>query len=140
MFDLRNFIIRKIVYIDPSCRFAQAAKLLCASSQIVLPVVNECVEPVGILTEKDILAGLCSGIDRNTKAAECMQTRFTVISEDIGLIDIVHIFAGENYRQIMVVSEEVLVGLVNRMAIIKYLIDEKSAASRRSNNKIASKV
>jgi predicted transcriptional regulator len=133
VFDLRNFIVRGLVYIDPNCQFARAAKLLCASSQIILPVVNECLEPVGILTEKDILAGLCNGIDRNTKAAECMQTKFTVISENIGLIDIVRIFASENYKQIMVVCEGVLVGLVNRTAIIKYLLDEKSAAGRQLN-------
>ena len=136
MFDLRDFIVREIVYIDEDCRLGQAAEMLCDSGQVVLPVVNQCLELVGILTEKAVLAYLCSGRDRNIKAAKCMQTKFTSVDENTGFIDVVCVFARENYRQIPVVSEQVLVGLFNRTDIIRYLMDAKSAASRRSNKKV----
>ncbi|MDD5134631.1 MAG: CBS domain-containing protein [Phycisphaerae bacterium] len=139
MFNLGDFIVRNVAYVDENCGLTQAAKLLCVSGQIILPAVDDCIKPVGVLTEKDILRRFLKSKGKDSKVAEGMHTNFTAIGENAGLIDIVRIFAGENFSQIMVVSEGVLVGLVNRTAIIKYLMDEKSAASRRLNA-IAGKV
>ncbi len=124
MFDIKELIRNDIAFIDHHCRLAEAARLLCVSDQLVLPVVNECFEPVGMLTERDVLAWLCSGKDRNARVADYVRTEFTTIDDRAGLVDVICIFAGENHREILIVSDGVLAGLIKRGNLIKYLIDK----------------
>ena len=128
MFDIKELIRNDIAFIDSHCRLSEAAGVLCVSDQLVLPVVNECLEPVGIVTERDVLAWLCSGKDRKAKVSGCMRTEFATIDDRAGLIDVVYIFAEENHREIPVVSDGVLTGLIRRSSLIKYLVDKKAAA------------
>ncbi len=128
MFDIKELIGSEVVFVDNCCQLAEAARLLCISDQLVLPVVNECLEPVGIVTERDVLAWLCSGKDRKAKVSDCMRMKFATIDTCAGLADAVCIFAEENHREIPVVSDGVLKGLIKRGSLVKYLIDEKAAA------------
>ena len=135
MFDIKDFIRSDAVFVDSQCQITEAARLLCTSGQIVLPVVNQCLEPVGILTEKDILAWLYNGRKRDAKVTDCMRVKFTTLDDKTGLIDMVYIFAGGNYREIPVVSNGVLTGLIKRGDVIKYLVDQKTAADRQVEKK-----
>lgn len=136
MFDIKDFIRSDAVFVDSQCQIAKAARLLYTSGQIVLPVVNQCLEPIGILTEKDILAWLYNGRKRDAKVTDCMRVEFTTLDDKTGLIDMVYIFAGENYREIPVVSNGVLTGLIKRGDVIKYLLDKRTTAGKQAKNKI----
>jgi predicted transcriptional regulator len=136
MFDIKELIRKDAAFIDDHCRLAEAARLLCVSDQLLLPVVNECLEPIGVVTEKDVLGWLCAGRDRDAKVADCMQTEFTTLDDSAGLIDVVYMFARENHREIPVVSDGVLAGLIKRGNLIKYLIDKKTAANRGAEKKM----
>ena len=135
MFDIKELIRNDIAFIDDRCRLAETARLLCISDQLILPVVNECLEPVGIVTEKDVLSWLCTGRDRDAKAADFMQTKFTTLDYGAGLIDVVYMFTVEKHREIPVVSDGVLAGFIKRGSLIKYLIDKKASAGRQPKEK-----
>jgi predicted transcriptional regulator len=132
MFDIKKLIKNDIAFIDCSCLLAQAAKLLSVSDQWVLPVVNEYLEIIGIVTEKDVLAWLCSGKDRKAKAIDYMRTEFVTIDAGAEIAIIAYIFAEENYKEVPVVSDGILTGLITRSSVIKYLIDEKAAIKVQS--------
>ena len=132
MFNLSDLMVRQMVFVRQDCRIGQAAKLLCACNQTILPILNQCSEIVGILTEKDILKWLCNLRDKNAEVLMCMRTKFVCIATNTGLIDLVRLFAEKNYRHVLVVSDGVLMGVVNRTDLIKYLLsigmtDEKTA-------------
>jgi predicted transcriptional regulator len=135
MFDIKDLISKDISFVVDHCQLAEAVRLLCTSDQFLLPVVNQCLEPVGILTEKDVLAWLCNGRNKNAEVVDCMQTEFITLDDKTGLIDMMCIFARENHREILVVSDGVLTGLIKRGNIIKYLIDKRTAASGRVEKK-----
>jgi predicted transcriptional regulator len=130
MFDLKDLTRDKIAYIDERWRLDEAAEVLCNCDQVFLPVVNRNLEPVGIITEKDILSWVCNGRDKNARVSDCMRTKFTTIDSKTSLVDLVYIFARENHSQMQVVSNGIVCGLIKRSSVIKYLLDRKKAAGK----------
>lgn len=130
MFDLKDLIRDKIAYIDERWRLDEAAVLLCNCDQVFLPVVNRNLEPVGIITEKDILNWVCNGRNKEARISDCMRTEFTTVDSGTGLVDLVYIFAKENHCQMQVVSDGIVCGLIKRSSLIKYLLDKERAADK----------
>lgn len=130
MFNLKDLTRDRIAYIDERWRLNEAADLLCSCDQVFLPVVNRNLEPVGIITEKDVLTWICNGRDMNARISDCMRTEFMTIDDKTGLVDLVYMFARENHCQMQVVSNGIVSGLIKRGSIIKYLLERKKAAGK----------
>jgi CBS domain-containing protein len=61
-----------------------------------------------------------------------MRTEFVTIDAGAEIAIIAYIFAEENYKEVPVVSDGILTGLITRSSVIKYLIDEKAAIKVQS--------
>ena len=77
-------------------------------------------EPVGIVTERDILRRVvCKEIDiHNTKVGEIMTGKVVTVNHDASLLEVTRLMSENNFRRILVVKKRKLVGIVTAKDVI----------------------
>jgi len=98
-----------------------------------IPIVNDRLEFIGLVTHRDILSATISkfaDVDKKTRdeidegipASEVMRTDVTVITPDTSLRDAAEILLNHKYGCLPVVEEGVLVGIITEADFLKLTI------------------
>jgi CBS domain-containing membrane protein len=98
-----------------------------------IPIVNDRLEFIGLVTHRDILSATISkfaDVDKKTRdeidegipASEIMRTDVTIISPDTSLRDAAEILLNHKYGCLPVVEEGVLVGIITEADFLKLTI------------------
>ena len=87
-----------------------------------LPVVNDDMSIIGIVTEKDVLALLYNIEDRMRKVEDFMTEEVVCFDEDDSLISITECLIESNIRRVPITSQGKLVGVISRKDIISYIL------------------
>jgi CBS domain-containing protein len=77
-------------------------------------------KPVGIVTERDILRRVvCKEIDiHTTKVRDIMTDKVVTVHHDASLLEVTRLMSKNNFRRILVVKKEKLVGIVTAKDVI----------------------
>jgi CBS domain-containing protein len=87
-----------------------------------LPVVNDDMHLLGMVTEKDILKILLYEKDiKNRTASDLMTMGITSFDEDEDLMPIIKSLVENNFRRVPILSDEKLVGIISRRDILGFL-------------------
>ncbi|MBW8036025.1 MAG: CBS domain-containing protein [Planctomycetes bacterium] len=100
----------------------EAIRTLVDNNITGLPVVDDDMNLVGVITEKDVLSLLYDNRDESGKVEDFMTEK--VISFDPGdsLIDIADSFINNHFRRVPIVTNGKLVGIISRKDIIAYIL------------------
>lgn len=100
-----------------------AVKILLDSDVTGLPVVDDDMTLLGIITEKDVLR-LLSQVENDSVTVEQFMTQDVVSFDDeTDLIAICEYLIESDFRRVPITSQGKLAGIISRRDIIKYILE-----------------
>jgi len=103
----------------------RAMELIAAGDITGLPVVDDSMKLVGIVSEKDLINLLC---DPNAKAGlvqDCMTRDVVSFDWDDSLFEVCHCLINNNFRRIPILEKGKLTGIISRRDIIIYITQNR---------------
>jgi len=122
MFKAKTIMSTKVISVKRQTEIYEAIRMLAENNVTGLPVINDDMRIVGIITEKDVLH-LLYDIDAKPGKVEDFMTKGVVsFDEDDSLIDITECFLKNSFRRVPITAGGRLVGIVSRKDIIAYIL------------------
>jgi CBS domain-containing protein len=103
----------------------RAMELIAAGDITGLPVVDEEMKLVGIVSEKDIINLLCDPDAKAGLVQDCMTREVTSFDWDDSLFEICHCLINNNFRRIPILEKGKLTGIISRRDIIIYITQNR---------------
>jgi CBS domain-containing protein len=141
MFTAKDFMTNDVVSVKKDAPIYEALMLLRKNDIAGMPVIDNDMIVIGIITEKDVLKMFWAEGDDQNKTVDFYMTRPVVsFGVDESLESICDVLIAKNFRRVPVVSTEgKLVGIISRPDIIDYIILQKQInAAEFSDTKLTS--
>jgi len=123
MFETRAIMTTDVIYVKRDVPIGRAIEILVENDLTALPVVDEDMALLGIVSEKDVLGLLSDLEDDLAKVEDFMTTDVVSFSEDEDMIAICECLVNSHFRRVPIVADGKLVGIVSRKDIIKYILE-----------------
>lgn len=119
----KDIMTEPVVSVDKDTPMHQVAQILATNNISGIPVVDEDMAVVGIITEKDVLDlfHVLQYADSRTVNSSMTQSVTTFDAED-DLEDICQCFKNSHFRRAPVISNGKMVGIISRRDLILYMI------------------
>ncbi len=116
---LRNFIHKKVIMLDVDQTIEEAAKTM-RDEQIGSILVSEKGEPVGIITERDILYKVVAGgkDPSELKIKEIVSKLLIFIDSNAKVKDAIALMVKKNIRRLVVMDGKSLSGVISQRAVV----------------------
>ena len=121
---VRDYMATDLLTIGPDTEIMRAIHLLVERDISGIPVVDEQMQVVGILTERDcIRTALQAGYfdEAGGLVADYMSAPVHTVGPDDSLMDLAELFAASPFRRCPVVEEGRLIGLICRRDVLSAL-------------------
>ncbi len=132
MFDITDIMKTDVITVKKDTPIYEAMQQLVENNITGLPVVDDNMALVGIVTEKDMLRlivdldilKLVSELDESsTSVAKYMTEEVVSFSPEDSLLEICDCLLEKNFRRIPIVSDGKLVGILSRKDIIGHMLE-----------------
>ncbi len=112
-------VMRKKIRATENTTVREAAHLLISNALPGVPVVNERMEVIGVVTECNVLNAVREGADLDTvTAGRIMMNNFATADAEASCRDLIQMMLSNNYPVIPVVHNKKYVGVVSRHMIM----------------------
>ena len=132
MLTAGDFMTKKVVSVKKDTQIYEALELLRKNDITGMPVIEDDITIVGIITEKDVLRLFYADGDDQNKTVEFFMTQPAVsfgMSES--LESVCDFLMVKHFRRVPVVSTKgKLVGIISRPDIIEYIITQRQMSVR----------
>jgi len=120
----------EVICVSKDTPVIEAIELMASKHVTGIPVVEEDMTLVGILTEQDVLR-LCHTFDeeKDRKVEQFMTQSAVHFSVDEPLLDICFCLRDNAIRRVPVTSDGKVVGVVSRSDIINYILQQSRLVS-----------
>ena len=126
MFKVRDVMVPAVVSIRPDMPIYEAIRLMVNRNITGLPVVDEKLNIVGILSEKDVLHLLYdTGIHADRTVSDYMSTESVTYDVEDSLIDACDCLLENPFRRFPVTRNGKLTGIVSRLDLIRAILKIK---------------
>lgn len=122
-FDTKSIMTTKVVTVGRDTLLSEAVDILVENNITGLPVVEDDMTLVGIISEKDLLSLVENVHDETTKVEDVMSAEVVSFDQDEDMIPICECLVNSNFRRVPITSEGKLVGIISRKDIIKYILE-----------------
>lgn len=123
MNEIKAIMTTDVITVGRNTSIYDAIEILLENDITGLPVVNDDMTLVGIITEKDILK-LLSVLENDSAIVEDFMTKETVsFDQEENLIAICECLTRNHFRRIPITSQGKLTGIISRKDIIRYILD-----------------
>jgi CBS domain-containing protein len=122
MFKAKDIMKADVITVTGQTPIYEAIRILVEDNVTGLPVVNDDMRILGIITEKDVLALLYNIEDRMGKVEDFMTHDVVSFDENDSLIGITECFIESNIRRVPITSQGRLAGVISRKDIIAYIL------------------
>jgi CBS domain-containing protein len=109
----------------------EAIEILATKNVTGLPVVDDSMNLLGIVSEKDLIKFLYEPITKPTNIEDFMTEDVITFNQDDSLFDICDCLINNNFRRVPILNQGRLVGIISRADIIVYILKNKSAVFKR---------
>jgi len=119
---VRDFMDKVVPTVTPDMAILEAVDFLLEKHVTGAPVVDPEGKLIGMLTEKDCLRLLSTGVDGDVPKGtvrDFMTTKTDSVSPDMNVYFVAGLFLGANYRRFPVVEKGKLVGAITRYDILR---------------------
>jgi CBS domain-containing protein len=124
--SVREVMTAGLITITPDASIADAAQTLLDHEITGLPVVDNTMNLLGILSEKDILKLLDNGPAQPWRVLDVMTFNVTSFDVDDSLYDVCECLARNSFRRVPVLGRGKLVGIVSRADLIVYILKNRA--------------
>jgi CBS domain-containing protein len=123
MFTAEEIMTKNVISVTRETPIREAMELMIKHRISGLPVVDEDMNLVGVLSEKDVVSLLydMEALD-SQKVRNFMTERAMVFDVDDSLVDICDFFAKNLFRRVPITSDGKLVGIISVPDIIQYTL------------------
>jgi CBS domain-containing protein len=131
-----NFLARDVMRyglftVRPETTIYEAMDILASKNITGLPVVDDCMNLVGIVSEKDIL-GLLYGVEtRPQTVGEIMTEEVVSFNHNDSLFDVCDCLINNDFRRVPILDRGKLVGIITRTDIIEYILRNQAGVFKQ---------
>jgi CBS domain-containing protein len=130
MVKAKQLMTTDVVTVTKETPITEVVQLMVDHNITGIPVVEEDMTLVGMVTEKDILRLLYAGEGAKRKPVEEFMTRPAIhFDEEESLRDISDCLMSYDFRRVPITSGAKVVGVISRHDILKYMAEARAAAS-----------
>ena len=104
----------------------EAMDILATRNITGLPVVDDCMNLVGIISEKDMLKLLYDPNVKAGKTEEFMTEEVVSFNHDDSLYDVCDCLMNNNFRRVPILNQGKVVGIISRADVIVHILKNKS--------------
>lgn len=122
MFEAKTIMKTHLIIVKRQTPIYEAIRTMVENNITGLPVVDDDMTLIGIITEKDVLSLLYNIEDKPGKVEDFMTKGIVSFDQEDSLIDIAESFIKNHFRRVPIVAQGKLVGIVSRKDIIKYIL------------------
>ena len=124
---VKNIMTKEVISVKDDTPIYEAVELMRKNNITGVPVVEDDMTLVGMLTEKDVLRLFYADEDEKNKAVKDFMTRPAVhYKEDDSLQRICDFMMINYFRRVPVTSKEgKLVGIISRPDVIEYILQAR---------------
>ena len=122
MFEAKTIMTTNVVSVDEQTEIYDAIRIMVENNITGLPVVNEDMSLVGVVSEKDVLKLLCNMEDKPGTVGGYMTRDPVCFNEDDSLVDIAECLMENNFRRVPILSQGKVVGIISRKDVIAYIL------------------
>jgi CBS domain-containing protein len=123
----RDVMKSGLVTVKKQTPLYEAMYLLATKNITGLPVVDDYMNLVGMLSEKDMLKLLYSPKAKPGFVVDFMTKETVSFDKNTSLSDICHCLINNNFRRVPILESGRLVGLISRTDIIAYILKNRTA-------------
>ena len=130
MLSAKNIMTKQVICIRKDTPILEAIKLMANNNITGIPVIEDDMTLVGILSEQDVLRLFHTYEDEKDRTANDFMTQPAIhFDEDELLLDVCYCLRDNSIRRVPVTSNGKVVGVISRSDILKYIlgISEESA-------------
>jgi CBS domain-containing protein len=127
MLKVEDVMTRDVITVKQETPIYEAMEVMRKNDITGMPVINDDMTLVGVITEKDVLRLFCGDEDDKNKTVGFFMTRPAVsYREDESLQSVCDFMMVNYFRRVPVVSKKgKLVGIISRPDIIDYILEQK---------------
>ncbi|MHC4638542.1 MAG: CBS domain-containing protein [Planctomycetota bacterium] len=131
----KDLMTKKVIHVKKDTPILDAVEFLVKRNITGIPVVEEDMSLIGILSEKDVLRLFSEDDDsENLTVNEFMTQPAVFFDENESIDDICECLLQNYFRRVPVTSNGKLVGILSRRDIIKIILNQKTQNNEPVNN------
>jgi tRNA nucleotidyltransferase (CCA-adding enzyme) len=119
---IRELMIKKIITVRDDADVRAICRLLTKHNSSGFPVINKAGKLVGYISERDIIAAVPKPNFLSRKAKDLMNRKIRTIPDDAPINIATKIFSEEKFRQLPVLREGRLIGVITRSELVKHMM------------------
>jgi len=128
MLKAKDIMVKEVISVKKDDPIFEAVELLAKNEITGIPVVEEDMTLVGILTEKDVLKLFYASENVENKKVNDFMTQPAVhFNENESLPDVCDCLMNNPFRRVPVTSKGKVVGIVSRPDILEYILQIRLA-------------
>jgi len=130
MLKAKDIMTRNVLTVKKGTPIYEAVELMAKNNITGIPVVEDGMKLVGILTEKDVLnLFYAHEHEKNKTVGDFMSQTVVRFDRSTDLRDICDCLKDSNFRRVPVTSRGEVVGIVSRADIIQYILQMRLSSA-----------
>lgn len=131
MLKAKHIMTKNIIYVKKDTPIYQCLVLMAEHKISGIPVVEDDMSLVGVISEKDVLHLFRADINQEEKTVKDFMTQPAIhFDESESLLDVCNFLAKNIFRRIPVTSKGKLVGIISRGDIIAHIVKAKKSVGQ----------
>jgi len=123
MLKAKDIMTEEVISVKKDTPIFEAIELLAKNSITGIPVVEDDMTLVGILTEKDVLGLFYALKDAENKTVNDFMTQPAVyFNENESLLDVCDCLINNPFRRVPVTSKNKVIGIISRQDFVEYIL------------------
>ena len=122
MLKARDIMTKRVISVKANTPIYEALKLIASYGISGLPVVEDDMTLVGIVSEKDVLSLFYDDDDNEITVSDFMTQPPLYFDEDESLLDICDFLKKNVFRRVPITSKGKLVGIISIRDVIEYIL------------------
>ncbi len=125
MFKIEDIMTKDVITVNKETTIQEAIRIIVKNNITGLPVVNNKMQLVGIISEKDVLTLLYNACDRTGKVEEFMTRKIVSFDIEDSVVDVCDCLVKHHFRRVPIVTgpKKKLVGIITRKNIVRSILE-----------------
>ena len=131
MFKAKDIMTKNVICVKKDTPIYQSVELMAKHKVTDIPVVEEDMSLVGVISEKDVLHLFHADTDQEEKTVNDFMTQPTIyFDENESMLDVCNFLAKNIFRIVPITSKGKLVGIISRGDIIAHIVKAKKSVGQ----------
>ncbi len=121
MFEIENIMTKEVITVKRDTAIQETIKIMVENNITGLPVVDDQMQLIGVISEKDIMMLLYDVGSRTGKVEDFMTKNVVSFDQDDSLADVCDCLLKNHFRRVPIVTgpKKKLVGIISRKNIVQ---------------------